>query len=167
MNQNSIAGTCLLYTRRSTCLTLHFQMGSRMLFIDSRNSNKMAAVYTVHTSSIRRNIFLMWPQKLIKVAGRHFFGVTNWLHITRQSDEDGQTSNWCLTCFFNRQLVSRLWVWPATSSAISNVHHQYIHPPVTPLWPSGLWIQVCTLISNCEYVLQSAVSPDLITEKQA
>ena len=53
--------TCLLaikaiyrHIRRGTCLALRFQTGSWMLFIDSRNSNKMAAVtYTVHTSSIR------------------------------------------------------------------------------------------------------------------
>ena len=39
-------------TRQGTCLALRFQMGSWMLFIDSRNSNKMVAFYTVHTSSI-------------------------------------------------------------------------------------------------------------------
>ena len=45
------------------------------------------------------------------MAGGHFFGFTNWSYTTRQSDEGGHTSNWCLACFFNKQL------WPATSSA--------------------------------------------------
>ena len=38
--------------RQGTCLILCFQTGSWMLFIDPRNSNIMAAVYAVHTSSI-------------------------------------------------------------------------------------------------------------------
>ena len=44
---------CSPYYRQSTCLALRFQTGSWMLFIDSRNWNKMAAFYTIHTSSIR------------------------------------------------------------------------------------------------------------------
>ena len=42
-----------LRSRRGTCLALCFQTGSWMLLKESRNSNKMAAFYTVHTSSIR------------------------------------------------------------------------------------------------------------------
>ena len=41
------------------------------------------------------------------MAAIHFFGVTNWLYTTRQSDEGVQTSHWCLACFFNRELVNR------------------------------------------------------------
>ena len=59
---------CILshWIRRGACLAHHFQtpvwkrsakqvprLSQWMLFIDSRNSNKMAAVYTVYTSSIR------------------------------------------------------------------------------------------------------------------
>ena len=40
------------FSRRDACLTLCFQKGCWMLFTDRRNSNKMTAVYTVHTSYI-------------------------------------------------------------------------------------------------------------------
>ena len=46
-------------------------------------------------------------KNLLTVAVIHFFGVTNWLYTTRQSDEGVQTSHWCLACFFNRELVNR------------------------------------------------------------
>ena len=49
-----------------TCLALRFQMWSWMLFIDFRNSNKMAAVYTVQTSSIRILNFLYFPNVTLK-----------------------------------------------------------------------------------------------------
>ena len=49
------------------------------------------------------------------MAGRYFSGVTNWLYTTRQSDEGGQTSNWCLACFSIGSFSAGLW--PATSSA--------------------------------------------------
>ena len=39
----------MLYNRRDARLTLQFRTGSWMVLIDSRNSNKMAAIYTVHT----------------------------------------------------------------------------------------------------------------------
>ena len=51
--------------RWGTCLTL-FQTGSWMLFIDSRNSHKIAAVYTVHTSSIRIFNCLYFPNVTLK-----------------------------------------------------------------------------------------------------
>ena len=53
-------------SRRGTCLALRFQTGSWMLFIDSRNSNKMAVVYTVHTSSIRIFNCLYFPDATSK-----------------------------------------------------------------------------------------------------
>ena len=52
--------------RRGTCLALRFQTGSWMLFIDSRNSNKLAAFYTVHTSSIRIFNCLYFPDVTLK-----------------------------------------------------------------------------------------------------
>ena len=47
-----------------------------MLFIDSRNSKKMAAVYTAHSSSIRIFICLYFPNmtlKTYKKCGRSLF----------------------------------------------------------------------------------------------
>ena len=98
--------------RRGTCLSLRFQTGSWMLFIDSRNSNKMAAVYTVQSIQLDSNFQLFifsWRdlKNLLTMAAIHFFSVTNWLYTTRQSDEGVQTSHWRLVCFFNRQLVNR------------------------------------------------------------
>ena len=52
--------------RRGTCLALRLQTGSWMLFIDSRNWNKMAAFYTVHTSSIRIFNCLYSPNLTLK-----------------------------------------------------------------------------------------------------
>ena len=52
--------------RQGTCLALRFQTGSWILFIDSRNSNKMAAFYTVHTSSIRIFNCLYFPDVTFK-----------------------------------------------------------------------------------------------------
>ena len=53
-----------------------FPEGELDVVIDSRNSNKMAAVYTVHTSLIRIFNCLSFPnftlKNLLKVAGRHF-----------------------------------------------------------------------------------------------
>ena len=53
-------------SRRGTCLALRFQTGSWMLFIDSRYSNKMAAFYTVHTSSSRIFNCLYFPDVTFK-----------------------------------------------------------------------------------------------------
>ena len=57
---------CVDIARRGTCLALRFQTGSWMLFIDSTNSNKIAAVYTVDTSSIRIFNCLYFPDKTLK-----------------------------------------------------------------------------------------------------
>ena len=43
----------MLTISRDACQTLRLQSGNWMLFIDSRNSSKVAVVYTVHTRSIR------------------------------------------------------------------------------------------------------------------
>ena len=56
--------------RRGTCLALRFQTGSWMLFIDSRNSNKMATFYTVHTSSIRIFNCLYFPDVTLETYQR-------------------------------------------------------------------------------------------------
>ena len=62
---NSLAEQ-LAALRRGTCLALLFQAGSWKFLIDSRNSNKMAAVYTVHTSSIRIFICLYFPDATLE-----------------------------------------------------------------------------------------------------
>ena len=56
-----------LTCRRGTCLALRFQTGSWMLFIDSRNSKKMAVVYTVYNSSIRIFNCLYFPDSTLKL----------------------------------------------------------------------------------------------------
>ena len=61
-----VQGDCRPGGRRATCLALRFQTGSWMLFIDSRNSNKMAAFYTVQTSSIRISNCLYFPDMILK-----------------------------------------------------------------------------------------------------
>ena len=43
-----------------------FKTGSWMLFIDYRNSNRMAAVYTAHTSSIRIFYCFYFPDATLK-----------------------------------------------------------------------------------------------------
>ena len=60
----------------STCLALRFQMWSWMLFIDFRNSNKMAAVCTVQTSSIRIFNFLYFPNVTLKTWWAYTFSAS-------------------------------------------------------------------------------------------
>ena len=56
--------SCL--ARQGTCLAIHFHTGSRMLFIEPRNWNKVAAFYTDHTSSIRIFNCLYFPDVTLK-----------------------------------------------------------------------------------------------------
>ena len=89
------------------CLTLRF--------IDSRNWVKMAAVYTVHTSSIRISNCLYFFKGTLK--SYRSIGVYNWLYSTKQSNAGGgqTTLNLCI-CSWSARLG--LWACESTSCAI-------------------------------------------------
>ena len=133
--------------RRDTCLALRFQTGSWMLFKNSRNSNKMAAFYTVHTSSTRifNCLYFRDLKNLLTVAAIHFFSVTNWLYTTRQSDEGVQTSNWCLACFSIGSLSTgdgtgwQCWLSPTQPGKTLKCGH--IYPLVTVMFMC-FWFQL-------------------------
>ena len=105
-----------LLPRRDACQILHFQTERWMLFKDSRNPNKMAAVDTIHTSVIRFFNCLYLLNLTINNYWRWRADVFSASQIDCTPPDSPMLAGKHRTstsCFFNRQLVS-LATSPAT-----------------------------------------------------